>query len=70
MLAEEQILARDSALKVARDIPERMEIVGLAANANARKLADHYVILRRGEIVLSGAGADMERDNVRNFLSV
>jgi 1-deoxy-D-xylulose-5-phosphate reductoisomerase len=28
-----------SALKVARDIPERMEIVGLAANSNARKLA-------------------------------
>jgi 1-deoxy-D-xylulose-5-phosphate reductoisomerase len=29
----------DSALKVARDIPERMEIVGLAANSNAKKLA-------------------------------
>jgi len=29
----------ESALKVARDIPERMEIVGLAANSNARKLA-------------------------------
>ena len=29
----------DSALKVARDIPERMEIVGLAANRNAEKLA-------------------------------
>lgn len=28
-----------SALKVARDIPERMEIVGLAANCNADKLA-------------------------------
>jgi len=28
-----------SALKVARDIPERMEIVGLAANSNAEKLA-------------------------------
>jgi len=36
----------------------------------ARELADNYVILRRGEIVLSGAGADMDRDNVRNFLSV
>jgi 1-deoxy-D-xylulose-5-phosphate reductoisomerase len=30
----------ESALKVARDIPERMEIVGLAANRNARKLAE------------------------------
>src|SRR5881396_2701381 len=29
----------ESALKVARDIPERMEIVGLAANSNANKLA-------------------------------
>jgi 1-deoxy-D-xylulose-5-phosphate reductoisomerase len=29
----------ESALKVARDIPERMQIVGLAANSNAEKLA-------------------------------
>jgi len=29
----------ESALKVARDIPERMEIIGLAANSNAAKLA-------------------------------
>jgi 1-deoxy-D-xylulose-5-phosphate reductoisomerase len=29
----------ESALKVAHDIPERMEIVGLAANTNAQKLA-------------------------------
>src|SRR5947207_9774177 len=29
----------ESALKVARDIPEQMEIVGLAAKSNARKLA-------------------------------
>ena len=29
----------DSTLKVAHDIPERMEIVGLAANSNADKLA-------------------------------
>ena len=29
----------ESALKVARDIPERIEIVGLAANSNAKKLA-------------------------------
>src|SRR6478736_4799145 len=30
----------ESALKVAGDIPERMEIVGLAAKSNAQKLAD------------------------------
>src|ERR1700682_2832938 len=29
-----------SALKVAHDIPDRMEIVGLAANSNAQKLAE------------------------------
>ena len=29
----------ESALKVSRDIPDRMEIVGLAANSNAEKLA-------------------------------
>jgi len=29
----------ESALKVARDIPDRMEIVGLAANSNAERLA-------------------------------
>ena len=29
----------ESALKVARDIPERMQIVGLAANSNAERLA-------------------------------
>src|SRR6266699_3256892 len=29
----------ESALKVAHDIPERMEIAGLAANSNAEKLA-------------------------------
>ncbi len=36
----------------------------------ARELADNYVVLRRGEIVKSGAGADMDTDNVRSFLSV
>jgi len=30
----------ESARKVARDIPERMEIVGVAANTSARKLAE------------------------------
>ena len=29
----------ESALKVAHDIPDRMEIVGVAANSNAEKLA-------------------------------
>jgi 1-deoxy-D-xylulose-5-phosphate reductoisomerase len=36
----------ESALKVARDIPERMEIVGLAAKNNARKLAAQANLVR------------------------
>jgi urea transport system ATP-binding protein len=36
----------------------------------ARELADNYVVLRRGEVLMSGAGADMDTDNVRSFLSV
>ncbi|HEY2801716.1 MAG TPA: 1-deoxy-D-xylulose-5-phosphate reductoisomerase [Chthoniobacterales bacterium] len=36
----------ESALKVARDIPDRMEIVGLAARSNARKLAAQANLVR------------------------
>ena len=36
----------------------------------ARDLADSYVVLQRGEVVKSGAGADMDADNVRSYLSV
>jgi 1-deoxy-D-xylulose-5-phosphate reductoisomerase len=36
----------ESALKVAHDIPERMEIVGLAANSNAKKLAAQANLVR------------------------
>ena len=36
----------------------------------ARDLADHYVVLQRGEVVKSGSGADMEADNVRSYLAV
>src|SRR5882762_1061849 len=42
----------ESALKVARDIPERMEIVGLAANTNARKLAAQANAVRPEAICL------------------
>ena len=37
----------ESALKVARDIPDRMEIVGLAAKGTARKLAAQANLVRR-----------------------
>ena len=34
----------------------------------ARELADQFVILRRGEIVKRGAGADMQADELRQYL--
>jgi urea transport system ATP-binding protein len=36
----------------------------------ARELADHYVVLQRGEVVKSGSGKDMETDAVRSFMAV
>src|SRR5437868_6246782 len=42
----------ESALKVAQDIPERMEVVGLAANRNARKLAEQANRVRPKAICL------------------
>ena len=36
----------------------------------AQSLADHYVVMARGEVVREGRGADMERDNVKALLSV
>ncbi len=42
----------ESALKVARDIPERMKVVGLAAKSNARKLAAQANLVRPEAICL------------------
>jgi urea transport system ATP-binding protein len=36
----------------------------------ARSLADRYVVLSRGEVIKAGRGADMERDGVRDHLTV
>ena len=36
----------------------------------ARSLADQYLVMERGEIVARGAGADMDRDEVRRLLAV
>jgi len=36
----------------------------------ARALADHYAVMDRGEVVLSGAGADMEEEKVRSHMTV
>ncbi|MGE0873862.1 MAG: urea ABC transporter ATP-binding subunit UrtE [Burkholderiales bacterium] len=36
----------------------------------ARSLADQYLVMERGEIIRRGAGADMEKDGVRQLLAV
>ena len=36
----------------------------------AKGLADHYVVLSRGEVIKSGHGADMDADGVRGYLTV
>jgi len=36
----------------------------------ARSLADHYMVMERGEIVARGAGADMDKNKVRDLLAV
>jgi urea transport system ATP-binding protein len=36
----------------------------------ARSLADHYLVMERGEIIARGAGADMDKNNVRQLLAV
>ncbi|SDO75024.1 amino acid/amide ABC transporter ATP-binding protein 2, HAAT family [Ralstonia sp. 25mfcol4.1] len=36
----------------------------------ARHLADHYVVMSRGEVVAKGAGATMEQDGVRELIAV
>ena len=36
----------------------------------ARDLADTYIVMDRGEVVLSGLGADMEETKVRRYIAV
>ncbi len=36
----------------------------------ARSLADQYIVMERGEIISRGAGADMDKDDVRRLLAV
>jgi urea transport system ATP-binding protein len=35
-----------------------------------RALADHYMVMSRGQIVKQGRGADMDRDNIREFVAL
>lgn len=36
----------------------------------ARSLADQYLVMERGEIIARGAGADMDKNDVRGLLAV
>ena len=36
----------------------------------ARDLADDYAVMDRGEVVLSGTGADLSETEVRRYLTV
>jgi urea transport system ATP-binding protein len=36
----------------------------------AQELADRYIVMERGAVIKSGAGADMERDGVRGLMSI
>lgn len=36
----------------------------------AQALADHYLVMSRGQVVKSGLGADMEKDNIRDFVAL
>ncbi len=36
----------------------------------ARALADHYLVMSRGQIVKQGAGKDMDLDNIRDFVAL
>ncbi len=36
----------------------------------AQSLADHYLVMSRGQVVKKGLGEDMEKDNIRNFVAL
>jgi urea transport system ATP-binding protein len=36
----------------------------------AKDLADHYVVLQRGEVIKAGLGKSMDDDDVRQYLAV
>lgn len=59
--------------RVIRGLAQRGEMAILLVEQYydfASALADHYLVMRRGEIVKSGSGNTMETDGVRAYLSV
>ncbi|MGH8678032.1 MAG: urea ABC transporter ATP-binding subunit UrtE [Burkholderiales bacterium] len=59
--------------RVIRGLAERGDIAILLVEQYyefARELADHYVVVRRGEVVKTGNASAMEADGVRSYLAV
>jgi len=36
----------------------------------AEELADHYVVMERGEVIASGPGSEMQEKNVRSLVAI
>ncbi|HLJ62883.1 MAG TPA: ABC transporter ATP-binding protein, partial [Stellaceae bacterium] len=59
--------------RVIRDLAARGDMAILLVEQYfefARALADHYIVMERGEVVLAGAAADMMEKDVRRYLTV
>ncbi len=59
--------------RVIRSLAERGDMAILLVEQYydfARSLAQHYLVMSRGQIVKQGLGADMDRDNVRDFVAL
>ncbi len=59
--------------RVIRSLAERGDMAILLVEQYydfARSLAQHYLVMSRGQIVKQGLGADMERDKVRDFVAL
>jgi urea transport system ATP-binding protein len=48
----------------------KQEVISVSAKDFARHLADHYIVMNRGEIVASDAGATMDQDGIREMIAV
>ena len=59
--------------RVIRTLAQRGEMAILLVEQYydfARSLADHYVVMSRGEVIKSGPGEEMERENVKACLAL
>ncbi len=59
--------------RVIRTLSQRIDIAILLVEQYydfARALADHYLCMSRGQIVKQGLGADMDSENIRDFVTL